>query len=329
MRAPEFWHGSPAGLAATLLAPLGAAYGALGRWRGVGVTPWRAPVPVICVGNLTVGGAGKTPTVLALAERLQARGLAVASLSRGYGGRERGPLQVDPARHTAAEVGDEPLLLARVAAAWIARDRKDGARAAIAEGADVVLLDDGLQNLSLHKHLSLVVIDAGYGFGNGRLLPAGPLREPVARGLSRASAVVLIGNGEMPVAPSLPVLRARLVPDDAAHSLKGRRVVAFAGIGRPEKFAETLRGLSAELVSLTPFPDHHPYSDVEVSRLADDAQRADATLVTTEKDFVRVPEKLRPALTTVGVRLRFDEPEKLDALLEPVLRPSARPIVRP
>ena len=323
MRAPEFWH-RPAGLAATLLAPFGLAYGALGALRALRATPWRAPVPVICVGNLTVGGAGKTPVVLALATRLRARGLSVACLSRGYGGSERGPLQVDPARHTAAQVGDEPLLLARVATTWIARDRKDGARAAIAEGADVVLLDDGLQNPSLRKHFSLVVIDAGYGFGNGRIIPAGPLREPVERGLARAQAIVLIGDGPCPVATSLPVLRARLVPDEAARALKGRRVTAFAGIGRPEKFADTLRDLGVELVSLTGFADHHPYREEEVSALIAAARRAGASLVTTEKDLVRLPEKLQTQVTAIGVRLRFDQPELLDALLEPVLQPTPR-----
>ena len=319
MRAPDFWHGAPETLAARLLAPLGAAYGVLSRLRTFGVTPWRAPVPVICVGNLTVGGAGKTPTVLALAERLRGHGLSVATVSRGYSGSEKGPLQVDPARHSAGEVGDEPLLLAGKATAWIARDRKDGARAAIAEGADVVLLDDGFQNPTLHKNLSFVVIDAGYGFGNGRVMPAGPLREPISRGLARAQAIVLIGDGKLPLATTLPVLRARLVPDEAARDLKGRRVAAFAGIGRPEKFAATLRETGAEVVSLAAFADHHPYREDEVARLIEAAQRAGAVLVTTAKDFVRLPENLRRAVTVAGIELRFDEPGALDALLKPIL----------
>lgn len=319
VRAPDFWHGPSDSPAARLLAPLGAIYGALGRLRSIGVTPWRAPVPVICVGNLTVGGAGKTPTVLALAARLQARGLSVATLSRGYGGSERGPLQVDPARHTAAQVGDEPLLLAHQASAWISRHRRDGARAAVAEGADVVLLDDGFQNPSLHKHLSFIVVDAGYGFGNGRVMPAGPLREPIERGLARAQAIVLIGDGRLPLATSLPVLRARLVPDEAARALNGRRVAAFAGIGRPEKFAETLREAGATVVSLAAFADHHLYREDEIARLIETARRAEATLVTTAKDIVRLPERLRSAVTVAGVSLRLDEPAALDALLEPVL----------
>ncbi len=328
MRAPEFWHHPSGGWAGAMLAPFGAAYGALTRLRSIGVTPWHAPVPVICVGNLTVGGAGKTPTVLALAERLRANGLSVACLSRGYGGRLRGPVPVDTARHMAADVGDEPLLHARAAPTWVARDRRDGARAAIAEGADIVLLDDGLQNPALHKHLSLVVIDSGYGFGNGRMLPAGPLREPIARGLARAQAVVLIGGANAAVTamlpPELPVLGARLVPDDAAQALKGRRVAAFAGIGRPEKFAETLRDLGAEITSLTPFADHHPYSEDEARRLIEAARSAGAIPVTTAKDFVRLPESARPLVTVVDIRLRFDDPAALDRVLAPVLQPPRR-----
>lgn len=323
MRAPEFWHSPEGSLPATLLAPLGLAYGSLARLRGWGRTPWRAPVPVLCVGNLTVGGAGKTPTVLALAERLKQQGLEVACLSRGYGGSKHGPLRVDPAKHRASEVGDEPLLLAGVATTWIARDRRDGAQVAVAEGADVILMDDGLQNPGLRKDLSLVVIDGGYGFGNGRLLPAGPLREPVERGLMRAGAIVLIGEDARGVAKSLPaglpVLRARLEPDEAALHLRGRSVIAFAGIGRPAKFFQTLRELGAEVIEVTAFADHHPYNESEIMRLADTAQRRNATLVTTAKDIVRLPASTRALATAVGVRLRFSKPETLDRLLNPLL----------
>lgn len=323
MRAPEFWHAPDGGLAASLLAPLGSAYGVVARLRSWGTTPWKAPVPILCVGNLTVGGAGKTPTVLSIAERLKGRGLEVACLSRGYGGSERGPLRVDPARHTAEQVGDEPLLLAGVAPTWIARDRRDGAQVAIAEGADIVVLDDGLQNPGLRKDLSLVVIDGGYGFGNGRMLPAGPLREPVERGLARAGAVVLIGDDMRGLASALPaglpVLRARLEPDEAALNLRGRSVIAFAGIGRPAKFFQTLREVGADVIAVTEFADHHPYNESEIMRLADTAQRRNATLVTTAKDIVRLPAATRTLATAVGVRLRFAEPEVLDRLLMPLL----------
>jgi tetraacyldisaccharide 4'-kinase len=323
VRAPEFWHAPAASPAAVLLAPLAMAYSAASRLRELGAAPWRAPVPVICVGNLTVGGAGKTPTVLALADRLQSAGLEIACVSRGYGGRTHGPMRVDPQHHTAREVGDEPLLLARVATTWVARDRTDGARVAIAEGADVILLDDGLQNPSLRKDLSFVVIDGGYGFGNGRVLPAGPLREPVARGMARAGAVVLVGEDRSGVAamlPSgLPVLRAQLVPDDSALRLRARRVLAFAGIGRPEKFFATLRGLGAEVAETAAFADHHPYSEDEAMRLIETAQRLDAVPVTTAKDFVRLPEGAKALVTSVGVHLRFEAPDRLDAVVRPVL----------
>ncbi len=335
MRAPEFWHGDRGQIAQHLLAPLSAVFAAASQLRRLTVKPWRAPVPVICVGNLTVGGAGKTPTVLALADRLQAMGLRVGCLSRGYGGSEAGPLEVDPTRHTAAVVGDEPLLLASTAPTWIARDRKEGARAAVAEGADVLLLDDGLQNPSLHHDLDLVVVDGGYGFGNGRVLPAGPLREPVARGLSRAGAIILIGDDRHHIAATLAgrvplLLHARLVPDDAALNLKGRKVLAFAGIGRPAKFFATLEALGAEIVERVPFDDHHPYTPDEAMQLVEAAQQLDATPVTTAKDFVRLPNGSRQMVTSVGVHLAFDDPAALDRLLEQaVRRPAALPQKKP
>jgi tetraacyldisaccharide 4'-kinase len=321
VRPPEFWRAGGNPIAPWLLAPLSAVFGAASRLRRIGVTPWKAPIPLICVGNLTVGGAGKTPTVLAIADRLQATGLRVGCLSRGYGGRNRGPLEVDPARHTAAEVGDEPLLLARAAPTWIARDRKDGARVAIAEGVDVLVLDDGLQNPALRYDIVLVVVDGAYGFGNRRLLPGGPLREPVTTGLARATAIVLIGDDTGGPATELqrsaPVLRARLVPDDAALRLKGRRVLAFAGIGRPQKFFDTLAELGADVIHTAAFADHHSYTPEEAMYLVEEAQRQDAIPVTTAKDFVRLPNGSQRMVTAVGVSLRFDDPEALDRILQP------------
>ena len=323
MRAPEFW--SAGGIAPALLAPLSLLFRAGGALRELGVTAWRAPVPVICVGNLTVGGAGKTPTVIALAALLKRRGLDVACVSRGYGGNLPGPLQVDPARHKAAEVGDEPLLLARDAAAWVARDRRDGVRAAIAEGADVVILDDGLQYPALAPRLSFIVIDGPYGFGNGRVLPAGPLREPVEAGLTRAGAAIVIGEDTHGLAARLSgrlqVLRARLEPDADSARFKDRRVYAFAGIGRPGKFFATLRELGAVIAGEAAFPDHHRYSEDETMKLVEAAQRADAEPVTTEKDFTRLPDGARRMVKTIGVRLRFDDPAALEAVLLPALAP--------
>jgi tetraacyldisaccharide 4'-kinase len=215
-------------------------------------------------------------------------------------------------------------LLARAAPTWIARDRKDGARAAIAEGVDTIVLDDGLQNPALRYAASLVVVDAGYGFGNRRLLPAGPLRERIDDGLARATAIVLIGDDAHGLGRELqrhaPVLHAHLVPDDAALALKGRRVFAFAGIGRPEKFFDTLAALGATIVDRVAFADHHPYTADDAMRVVEDAQRRDAVPVTTTKDFVRLPEGSQRLVTPVGVSLLFDEPGRLDDILKAACR---------
>ncbi|HLI13008.1 MAG TPA: tetraacyldisaccharide 4'-kinase [Alphaproteobacteria bacterium] len=322
MRAPDFWHRGDS-RAATLLAPLGTLYDTAARCRGALTRPARFSRPVICVGNLTAGGAGKTPTVLALAAWCQARRCRAHLLSRGYGGREAGPLRVDPTRHGFREVGDEALLLAARAPSWIARDRRAGASAAIADGAELVIMDDGLQNPSVAKDLAFLVVDGGYGFGNGRLIPAGPLREPIERALARVAAVILVGDDEVGIggrlAARVPVLRARLVPDASSRQLAGRRVVAFAGIGRPEKFFTTLRALGCSLANSYSFPDHHPYTPDDVMRLVEEAQAHDALPVTTEKDLVRIPAEARPMVTAVRVNLEWDREDALDGLLRPLL----------
>ena len=320
MRAPAFWQTDSA--PARALAPLAWAYGVLAGLGARRRRVARAPVPVICVGNLVAGGAGKTPVALALARRLAARGWRPHLVSRGYRGRAHGPLRVDPARDDAALVGDEALLLAEAAPTWVARDRAAGAYAAAQAGAGVVVLDDGHQNHSLHKDLSLVVVDGGAGFGNGRLLPAGPLREPVAAGLARADAAVLIGVDRAGVRAALPpallLLEARLVPAAGADKVGGRAVVAFAGIGRPEKFFATLESLSCDLLGRHPFADHHRYADYEVLLLADKAVKLGAVLVTTAKDFVRLPAHLRPLVTVLEVEVAWADPERLDRLLDRV-----------
>jgi tetraacyldisaccharide 4'-kinase len=318
---PEFW--AEPGLLPTLLQPLAWGYAAAAAARRAWTRPWRAPVPVICVGNLVAGGAGKTPVALALARRLGAQGRVVHLVSRGYGGRLAGPLAIDGARHHAAEVGDEPLLLAEAAPCWVARDRVAGARAAIAAGARLLLLDDGFQNPSLAKDLSLVVVDGGYGFGNGRVLPAGPLREPLGAGLARADAVVLIGADRAGIAPQLAgkrVLRARLVAENAAE-FAGREVVGFAGIGRPAKFFATLDAAGAKIVARHAFADHHPYGADEMRRLLAEAEGARALLVTTAKDAVRLPPEWRGRVGVLEVAVVFDDPPALDRLVESVVSP--------
>lgn len=316
-QAPEFW--ARPGLASDVLAPLGWAYGALGAARRSFVKPMRVAVPTICVGNLTAGGAGKTPVVLSLAAILRAQGRRPHILSRGYGGSLKGPLRVDATRHTAREVGDEPLLLAAAAPSWIGADRVASAEAAIAAGADCLLLDDGFQNPALRYDVALVVIDSGYGIGNGRVIPAGPLREPVAAALARASAAVVIGPSEQPLALGrLPVLSARLAPVEAAD-LNGARVVAFAGIGRPAKFFASLAETGAAIATARDFPDHHPYAESDLRALDALAQTHHAALVTTEKDWVRLPPAWRAKIRALKVALQWEDGAALDRVLAPAL----------
>lgn len=313
MTPPEFW--SRGGWQATALAPLGCLYALGGAARLRFGSSFDAGVPTICVGNLTLGGAGKTPTVLALAERLRAQGRRVGILSRGHGGSAQGPLRVDADSHDASLVGDEPLLLARAAPTWVAKDRAQAAYAALAGNVDCLLLDDGFQSPALRKTLSLVVVDGGAGFGNGRVFPAGPLREPAAWGLARGRAIVLIGDDETGFerahGAGRTILRARLEPESRA--LSGAKVFAFAGIGRPAKFFASLRALGCEVAGTRAFPDHHPYSRGELDALLREAGLA--RLVTTEKDLVRVPADLRGRFEALKVRLAFDDPASLDAIL--------------
>jgi tetraacyldisaccharide 4'-kinase len=325
MPMPRFWANPPArpGWQARALAPLAWAWAAATRRRLARGAWARAGVPVICVGNLTAGGAGKTPTVIALAQALAGRGHAVHILSRGHGGSLQGPARVDPLRHRAAEVGDEPLLLAAFAPVWICRDRAAAARAAVAAGAEALLLDDGFQNPGLHKDLSLVVVDAAFGFGNGRVMPAGPLREPVSEGLARADLTLAIGPeaararlaAAWPALGALPMLAGELRPLPTGMDWAGLRALAFAGIGRPEKFFGTLRSLGVELAATRSFADHAPYDRRLLARLEADARAAGAQLVTTEKDAVRLPAAFRAEVLVLPVRLEIADPAPLEAAL--------------
>ena len=324
MNAPTFWQSD--GVIPTLLAPISGLYGVLSARRRRAASPWRAPVPVLCVGNLVAGGAGKTPVAIAIANRLTAQGRRPHLLSRGHGGQEHGPLRVEPERHDALAVGDEPLVLAVAAPTWIARDRAAGARAAADAGAGAIVLDDGFQNPSVAKDLSFVVVDGGYGFGNGRLIPAGPLREPVAAGLARADAVVLVGEDRVGISAALsaamPVLSATLEPNEAAAALRHQPVVAFAGIGRPEKFFATLDSLSCELLGRHPFADHHRYHDHEILVLVDKATKLGALLVTTAKDHARLPEHLRALVTVVDVAVTWQDEDRLGSMLDAAFDPK-------
>src|ERR1700722_16367528 len=313
MKAPGFW--AKRGLLAHMLAPLGAITAAVTA-RSVAKPGFVPGIKVICVGNAGVGGAGKTVVALDLLGRLPGPRFA---LTRGYRGRLAGPLLVNPALHTARDVGDEALLLAAAAPTILAHDRAAGAKLALAEGATAIVMDDGLQNPFLAKTLSLLVIDGGYGFGNRLLLPAGPLREPVPAAAARVQAAVLIGEDETgalkALPPSLPVLRVELVPD-SAERLGRRPVIAFAGIGRPEKFFRSVLSLGAEVVASHAFPDHHVYDASDSARLLGEASTRGAVLVTTEKDYVKLPAALRAASLVVSVRLAWEDEAALEALLQ-------------
>lgn len=322
MREPGFWH-RPQSLTSHLLTPLAVLYGTIAAWR-MQRAGTDAGIPVFCVGNYHVGGAGKTPTVLALAKLLRELDERPVVLSRGYGGSLRGPVKVDPGSHTAADVGDEPLMMAASLPVVVSRDRAEGLALARAQDASVILMDDGFQNPSVVKDACLIVIDATRGLGNGRVIPAGPLRAPLPPQLARTDALIVVGEGSaaQSIAAEVssrgkPVLSAHIKPDDASlAALRGKRVLAFAGIGDPTRFFNTLRSAGVDVVREKAFADHHAFTKVELDELVADARRDGLTLVTTEKDLARLRgAEGATAIVPFAVTLQLDDVAALRRLV--------------
>lgn len=332
MREPYFWRvtdkrsRASAPVIKALLTPVSMIYRIAGQRRIARAAPEDVGIPIVCIGNLTVGGAGKTPVTAAVRKFYKSKGLHAASLSRGYGGNMEGAHRVDPGMHAACEVGDEPLMLAATGEAWISKDRPLGARRMKIDDVQVIVMDDGHQNPSLKKSLSIIVIDASNPFGNGHIFPKGPLRERIVDGLARADAVVLMGEGEKPEAlrdfKGL-ILRAQLAP---LEKLPPGRYVAFAGIGRPERFFDSLRKMEGvELAEGVPFPDHHMFTTSDLDYLNKLASERDATLVTTDKDHVRLPHDVKSKVMRASVEAKFEDEAALAALLSRVLPQGAAP----
>ena len=321
MRAPEFWRTNNG--IARLLEPFGQIVAAVTARKIARSNPVRIAVPVICIGNLTTGGTGKTPVAADIAARLRARDLFPAVLLRGYGGRLAGPVRIT-SDYTVDDVGDEALLHARKTPTWVSRDRVRGAEMAAKDGAEIIIMDDGHQNPSVAKDLSLVVIDGIAGFGNGRVIPAGPLREPVAQGLARAHAIVIMGDDPRDLGGRLssyaPVLRAHLTPGPEAKALKGQRVVAFAGIGVPEKFFAALSALGARVIARHPFDDHYAFEGSDIQPILDEAFSIGAIPVTTEKDAIRLPADQRQQVNVLSVGVEWENPAALEVLLDKALK---------
>lgn len=317
LTAPRFWF-EKKGMIATLLHPFAVLYAAFGNYLRSRIVPQKMSVPVICVGNVVLGGSGKTPIVQMLVKYLKNRGFSPHIISRGYGGYLKGPVRVDTSIHTIGETGDEPLMLSAIASVWVSKNKVAGAKAAIAAGATVLLLDDGLQNPTLYKDVSFLVIDAARALGNGCVIPAGPLRETLPESLAKTNAVIWVGNGHdetlKTITAQKPVIKAHAATV-CDIDLTGKKVFAFCGIGNAQKFHDGVRALGANIIKTADFPDHYVWSTYEIRKLLDEAKTLNALAVTTAKDAVRIPQSLREAITICDVEMSLHDDMLLDKQL--------------
>ena len=320
MKTPSFWHAD--GFIPKLLEPLAQLYKCLSFLERSLRSKTKIDVPVLCIGNLVSGGAGKTPIALSIGQKLNAKH-NISFLTRGYGGIEAGPIEVNPDEHSSYEVGDEALILSEVGPTWVSRNRIAGAIAAKNAGFEIVIMDDGFQHTSLVKTLSFVIIDGPYGFGNGRLIPAGPLREPIYSGLKRADIIVLVGEVNPSIIELLPnnkpLLRASLVPAEMGTQLSNDNVIGFAGIGRPTKFLETLEKMGLNIIDFVAFPDHYRFRESEIRELYEKATEVDAILVTTFKDMKRVPKSVAHLCQPIGITVVWEDDNEIQQLLDSVI----------
>jgi tetraacyldisaccharide 4'-kinase len=308
MQQPQFWQRKSI-LSITLL-PLAAIYRLASHLRYSLISPYQPKLPVICIGNITIGGAGKTPTAIAIAKLLQEAGRNPIFLSRGYGGSIATPTMVDNTKHTAGEGGDEPLLLSRIAKTIISKNRIAGAKLAEQSGADVIIMDDGLQNPTIKKTLSLLVLDGGYGIGNGQIIPSGPLRESLGSALDKSTAVILIGNDTHNLAAKItgkPLIKAKIQAKVATHNTNQTNYIAFAGLANPNKFFNTLRENNYPIIETVSFSDHYIYSNNDIEKLKEKAKKNSAGLITTEKDFVRLTKEQQQYVQTLPVEIIWED----------------------
>lgn len=331
MRTPKFWYNENKTVLSFLLRPISWIYGSTRELISAHSKTWHAPVPVICIGNLVAGGHGKTPMAISICNALKLNNKIVHFISRGYKGSMSGPILVDPKSHTAKEVGDEPLLLSKIAPTWISANREAGIKLAYKMGAEIIVMDDGFQNPSVKKDLSILVIDGEVGFGNGNLIPAGPLRENIATGLLKANAVVIVGKDILNLRNTLTnvvsktsntpirIYNAEIKPDAGSQSLQNDKVIAFAGIGRPEKFFNTLIDMSCNIIEKKNFADHHKYSKKEIAKLLNLAEEKNAKLVTTSKDYVRLTTSQQEKIIPVPIRLHWSDRTAIDSIIKPFI----------